>query len=87
MILGDYIDSQHALWRLHFQFSQYIALIFNRFDMPKNTAFFIQESSKMKLLRLSADPGPTEIGFCLGNTHHQERQPAQQYMGANAFIL
>jgi len=44
--------------------------------MPKNMAFFLQKSSKMKLLRLSADPGPTEIGFRFGNTHQQERQAA-----------
>jgi len=42
MILGGYIDFQHALRRLDFQFSQDVVLIFNRFGMPQNTAFLFK---------------------------------------------
>jgi hypothetical protein len=37
--------------------------------------FFVQNFSEMKPLHLSADLGPTEAGFHLGNAHQQERQP------------
>jgi len=86
-ISGGKIDGQHTLRWLYFKFIQYVALIIGGFGVSENTIFFVQKFSEMKPLHLPADPGPTEAGFRLGNTHQQQRQPAQQYMGAGALIL
>jgi len=76
MILGGYINRQLLFGGFTFSFLSRLRWSSTGSVCLRTRLFYSKILQDEAVLRLSADPGPTEIGFRLGNTHQQERQAA-----------